>query len=88
LHISAELLFRDADLLVIEATFLERNAAMATDYAHLAAARAAKLAADSGMKQLGPRAHLGPVPGRGDHGRGDGDLWGNAVAANLDRITG
>jgi ribonuclease Z len=43
---------RDADLLVIEATFLERDAAMALDYGHLTAARAAKLAADAGVKQL------------------------------------
>jgi ribonuclease Z len=34
---------RDADLLVIEATFLERDAAMAGDYGHLTAARTAKL---------------------------------------------
>jgi ribonuclease Z len=43
---------RDADLLVIEATFLERDAAMALDYGHLTAARAAKLAGDAGVKQL------------------------------------
>jgi hypothetical protein len=36
---------RDADLLVIEATFLERDAAMALDYGHLTAAKAAELAA-------------------------------------------
>ena len=36
---------RDADLIVIEATFLERDAAMALDYGHLTAAKAAELAA-------------------------------------------
>jgi ribonuclease Z len=43
---------RDADLLVIEATFLERDAAMARDYGHLTAAKAAELAAENGVKQL------------------------------------
>ena len=43
---------RDADGLVIEATFLERDAAMARDYGHLTAAEAAALAAASGVKLL------------------------------------
>ena len=43
---------RDADLLVIEATFLDRDAAMALDYGHLTAAKAAGLAAESNVKQL------------------------------------
>ncbi|MBZ9870323.1 MBL fold metallo-hydrolase [Mesorhizobium sp. BR1-1-9] len=43
---------RGADLLVIEATFLERDAAMARDYGHLTAAQAATLAATSGVKDL------------------------------------
>jgi ribonuclease Z len=43
---------RDADLLVIEATFLERDAAMAVEYGHLTAAKAAELAATSGVKRL------------------------------------
>lgn len=43
---------RHADLLVIEATFLERDAATAFDYGHLTAAKAAKLAADANVKQL------------------------------------
>jgi ribonuclease Z len=43
---------RDADLLVIEATFLERDAAMASDYGHLTAAKAAELAAAAGVKRL------------------------------------
>jgi ribonuclease Z len=43
---------RDADLLVIEATFLERDAAMALDYGHLTAAKAAELAATAGVKRL------------------------------------
>jgi ribonuclease Z len=43
---------RDADLLVIEATFLARDAATARDYGHLTAAEAAALAAAGNVKQL------------------------------------
>jgi ribonuclease Z len=43
---------RDADLLIIEATFLERDAAMASDYGHLTARRAAELAAAGGVRRL------------------------------------
>jgi ribonuclease Z len=43
---------RNADLLVIEATFLERDATMALDYGHLTAAKAAALAAESGARRL------------------------------------
>ena len=42
----------DADVLVIEATFLDRDAAIARDYGHLTAGEAAALAAESGVKQL------------------------------------
>jgi ribonuclease Z len=42
----------DADLLVIEATFLDRDAAVALDYGHLTAAKAAELAAHNNVKQL------------------------------------
>ena len=38
--------------MVIEATFLERDAAMALDYGYLTAAKAAELAAAAGVKQL------------------------------------
>jgi ribonuclease Z len=43
---------RDADLLVIEATFLDRDAAIARVYGHLTAAEAAALAAKSNVKRL------------------------------------
>ena len=43
---------RDAAVLVIEATFLDRDAAIARDYGHLATAEAAALAAMSNVKQL------------------------------------
>jgi ribonuclease Z len=43
---------RDADLMVIEATFLERDAAMALEYSHLTAAKSAELAAAAGVRRL------------------------------------
>jgi ribonuclease Z len=43
---------RDADLLVIEATFLERDVAIARDYGHLTAAKVGALAASAGVKLL------------------------------------
>jgi len=43
---------RDADVLVIEATFLERDAPIARDYGHLTAAEAAALAAFAGVELL------------------------------------
>jgi ribonuclease Z len=43
---------RAADVLVIEATFLERDASIARGYGHLTAAEAAELAAMSEVKQL------------------------------------
>src|SRR6266850_1674010 len=42
----------DADVLVIEATFLDRDATIARDYGHLTAAEAASLAAMSGVGLL------------------------------------
>ena len=45
-------LVRGADLLVIEATFLDRDAAIARDYGHLTAGEAAALAAMCDVKQL------------------------------------
>jgi len=38
--------------MVIEATFLERDAAMAFDYGHLTAAKSAELAAAAGVRRL------------------------------------
>jgi len=43
---------RDADALVIEATFLDRDAAIARDYGHLTATEAAALAASAGINIL------------------------------------
>jgi ribonuclease Z len=41
-----------ADLLLIEATFLSAEAALATEYGHLTAAQAARVAAESGVHRL------------------------------------
>jgi len=43
---------READLLVIEATYLEEEADMARDFAHLTARQAAELALQAGVKHL------------------------------------
>ena len=43
---------RQADALVIEATFLDRDAAIARDYGHLTASEAAALATSAGVKLL------------------------------------
>jgi ribonuclease Z len=43
---------RGADLLVIEATYVERDAELADQFDHLTAARAARLARDAGVHQL------------------------------------
>jgi ribonuclease Z len=43
---------RDADTLVIEATYLEEEADMARDFSHLTAHQAAELARHAGVKQL------------------------------------
>jgi ribonuclease Z len=43
---------RDADTLVIEATYLEEEADMARDFAHMTARQAAQLALQTGVKHL------------------------------------
>jgi len=43
---------RDADLLVIEATYLHQEAALAREFGHLTARQAAELAAEAGVRQL------------------------------------
>jgi ribonuclease Z len=77
---------RDADMLVIEATFLDRDIAIARDYGHLTAAEAAALASTSDVKQL----VLTHISGR----YSDEEILAEAtktfpnsrIAADLDRI--
>ncbi|MFD4252726.1 ribonuclease Z [Amycolatopsis thermoflava] len=45
-------LAEDADLLVIESTFLSADAALATEYGHLTAAQAGRVAAECGVRKL------------------------------------
>ena len=45
-------LAEDADLLVIESTFLDEDAGIAGEFGHLTAAQAARVAAESGVRQL------------------------------------
>jgi ribonuclease Z len=49
---AAYALAEGADLLVIEATFLDEDADLATTYGHLTAGQAARLAAESGVRTL------------------------------------
>jgi ribonuclease Z len=76
----------DTDVLVIEATFLDRDAEMALDYGHLTAAKAAALAAESNVKQL----ILTHISGRytGDEILAEAmSIFPNSrIAADLDRI--
>ena len=73
--------------MVIEATFLERDAAMALDYGHLTAAKGAELAATAGVKRL----VLTHISGR----YSDEEILAETtkifpntlVAADLDRLT-
>jgi ribonuclease Z len=77
----------DANLLVIEATFLDRDAPTARDYGHLTAAEAARFAAASNVRQL----VLTHLSGRYE----DEEILAEAakifpnvrVAADFDRIT-
>jgi ribonuclease Z len=77
---------RDADLLVIEATFLERDAATARDYGHLTAAEAAALAAAGNVKQL----VLTHISGRYDDAEllaeATGIFANSRIANDFDRI--
>jgi ribonuclease Z len=41
-----------ADMLVIESTFLDEDAELATEHGHLTAGQAARVAADSGVRHL------------------------------------
>jgi ribonuclease Z len=50
--VGLDVFVEDADVLVIEATFLECDAAIARDYGHLTAVEAARLAATNGVRSL------------------------------------
>jgi ribonuclease Z len=77
---------RDADALVTEATFLERDAAIARDYGHLTAAEAAKLAATSKVKQLVLTHISGRYPDAEILAEATMTFANSRVARDLDRI--
>ena len=77
---------RDADLLVIEATFLDRDLAMARAYGHLTAAKAAELAANSNVRQLVLTHVSGRYPEADILAEATKSFPNSRVAADFDRI--
>ncbi|MET0971508.1 MAG: ribonuclease Z [Tardiphaga sp.] len=77
---------RDADVLVIEATFLERDAAMARDYGHLTAAKAAALAAGTGVKQLVLTHISGRYPDEEILAEATSGFTNSGLASDFDRL--
>jgi ribonuclease Z len=77
---------RGADVLVIEATFLDRDATIARDYGHLTATEAAALAAMSGVKQLVLTHISGRYPDEAILAEATKTFPNRRVAANFDRI--
>ena len=77
----------DADALIIEATFLERDAALAAERGHLTAAQAGRLAAQAKIGAL----HLTHISGRYDPAEiaaEAGGLFANvSVASDFDRVS-
>jgi len=78
---------RDADVLVIEATFLARDAATAHDYGHLTATEAAALAARSAVKQLVLTHISGRYPDEDILVEATGTFPNSRLANDFDRIT-
>jgi ribonuclease Z len=76
----------DADLLVIEATFLERDAAIARDYGHLTAREAASLAAASNVKRLVLNHISGRYPDEEILAEATKIFPNSQIAADFDRI--
>jgi ribonuclease Z len=78
---------RGADALVVEATFLERDAATARTHGHLTAAEAASLAAEAGVGQLYLNHISGRYPAEEIEAEARAIFPGAIVAADLDRFT-
>ena len=77
---------RDADVLVIEATFLARDAAIAREYGHLTATEAAALAARSAVKQLVLTHISGRYPDEDVLVEATGTFPNSRLANDFDRI--
>ena len=76
-----------ADVLVIEATFLARDAATAHEYGHLTATEAAALAARSAVKQLVLTHISGRYPDEDILVEATGTFPNSRLANDFDRIT-
>lgn len=76
---------RGADALVIEATFLERDAAVARTHGHLTAAEAAKLAVEAGVRRLILTHISGRYPAEDILSEAKQLFPATIVAADLDR---
>jgi ribonuclease Z len=76
----------NADVLVIEATFLDRDSGMARDYGHLTAAKAAELAAMSNVKQLVLTHVSGRYPAEDILAEATKAFPNSRVAADFDHI--
>ena len=78
---------RDADMLIIEATFLDSDAAIARDYGHLTAAEGAQLAAQNGVRRL-VLTHVSGRYGAGEiFAEASAIFPGAVVAADFDRFS-
>lgn len=81
-------LAEDADVLVCEATFLERHADLAPRYGHLTAAQAARLAAEAGARRLVLTHFSQRYPDPGEIAAEAGAVFDDVVvAADLDRVS-
>jgi ribonuclease Z len=76
----------DADVLVMEATFLDRDSEIALDYGHLTAAKAAALAAENSVKQLILTHISGRYPEEDILAEATSIFPNSRVAADFDRI--
>jgi ribonuclease Z len=81
-------LAEQADLLVIEATFLDRDAALAKRYGHLTAAQAATVARQCGVRTLVLTHFSQRYPDPDCFAREAGEIFGGevVVAQDLDRV--
>ncbi len=75
-----------ANVLVCEATFLERDAALADEYTHLTARQAAQLARDAGVRRLVLTQLSQRYPTPRASGRAAAVFPDVVVAGDLDRI--
>jgi ribonuclease Z len=78
---------RDADALIIEATFLDRDAPIARSHCHLTAAEGAELATDANVRRLILTHISGRYPAEEILAEAQKIFPNTVVAADLDRVT-